>query len=305
MPSSAPPLGLTVAAVARHLGVAPATLRTWDRRYGLGPSAHTPGQHRRYTMDDVALLERVQRLVQRGVSTAEAAAAVRSGVDLPIPETEAPRPGGGGNIISVPRAMPVARGLARAAMAMDADACLSIVRGALTERGTIDTWEQVLLPVLQGIGDRFATTGAAVEVEHLLSSSIEFCLQERARRLSGSTSVGGVLLTVAPTEQHTLPLWALASALAERRVASRALVPQTPIEALDAAIRRTGPAVVFVWAQIPGSSDLAQLDQLSSVRPAPVILAGGAGWHGECPAGVSTVDSLVDAVLRISRVVGV
>ena len=26
---------LTVAAVARRLGVAPATLRTWDRRYGL------------------------------------------------------------------------------------------------------------------------------------------------------------------------------------------------------------------------------------------------------------------------------
>lgn len=304
MPSSVPPLGMTVAAAARHLGIAPATLRTWDRRYGLGPSGHTSGQHRRYTMDDVALLERVQRLVQKGVSTAEAAAAVRSGLDLPIPETVAPRPGGG-NIISVPRAMPVARGLARAAMAMDADACLSIVRQALEERGTIDTWERVLLPVLQGIGDRFATSGAAVEVEHLLSSSIEFCLQERARRLSGSTSVGGVLLTVAPTEQHTLPVWALADALAERHVASRVLVPQTPIEALDAAIRRTGPAVVFVWAQIPGSSNLSQLDQLSSVRPAPAILAGGAGWHGECPAGVSTVDSLIETVLRINRVVGV
>lgn len=31
---------LTVAAVARRLGIAPATLRTWDRRYGLGPSDH-------------------------------------------------------------------------------------------------------------------------------------------------------------------------------------------------------------------------------------------------------------------------
>ncbi|MEY3685921.1 MAG: hypothetical protein RJB00_871, partial [Actinomycetota bacterium] len=29
---------LTVASVARRLGIAPATLRTWDRRYGLGPS---------------------------------------------------------------------------------------------------------------------------------------------------------------------------------------------------------------------------------------------------------------------------
>ena len=37
--SAPPPLpALAVAAVARRLGVAPATLRTWDRRYGLGPS---------------------------------------------------------------------------------------------------------------------------------------------------------------------------------------------------------------------------------------------------------------------------
>jgi DNA-binding transcriptional MerR regulator len=40
---------LSVAAVARRLGVAPATLRTWDRRYGLGPSEHEAGAHRRYT----------------------------------------------------------------------------------------------------------------------------------------------------------------------------------------------------------------------------------------------------------------
>ncbi len=41
MSQTAPPaeVGLSVAAVARRIGIAPATLRTWDRRYGLGPSA--------------------------------------------------------------------------------------------------------------------------------------------------------------------------------------------------------------------------------------------------------------------------
>ena len=47
---------LSVAAVARRLGVAPATLRTWDRRYGLGPSDHTVGRHRKYGPRDVARL---------------------------------------------------------------------------------------------------------------------------------------------------------------------------------------------------------------------------------------------------------
>src|SRR5205823_10629094 len=60
--------GLTVAATARRLGVAPGTLRTWDRRYGIGPSDHAPGRHRRYSTADVARLELMQRALVRGVS---------------------------------------------------------------------------------------------------------------------------------------------------------------------------------------------------------------------------------------------
>ena len=64
---------LTVAAVARRLGVAPPTLRTWDRRYGLGPSAHTAGAHRRYSPADLARLTEMRRLTLEGVAPAEAA----------------------------------------------------------------------------------------------------------------------------------------------------------------------------------------------------------------------------------------
>ncbi|WP_435738802.1 MerR family transcriptional regulator [Cellulosimicrobium sp. PMB13] len=65
--------GLAVAVVARRLGVAPATLRTWDRRYGLGPSEHRAGSHRRYTDDDVARLFIMRRLTLEGVAPADAA----------------------------------------------------------------------------------------------------------------------------------------------------------------------------------------------------------------------------------------
>ena len=66
---------LAVAAVAKRLGVAPATLRTWDRRYGLGPSEHTAGSHRRYTADDVARLVIMRRLTLDGVAPVDAARA--------------------------------------------------------------------------------------------------------------------------------------------------------------------------------------------------------------------------------------
>ncbi|MCW2615798.1 MAG: transcriptional regulator, MerR family, partial [Frankiales bacterium] len=64
---------LTVAAVAHRLGVAPATLRTWDRRYGLGPGEHAAGAHRRYSPDDVLRLQTMRRLTLEGVPPAEAA----------------------------------------------------------------------------------------------------------------------------------------------------------------------------------------------------------------------------------------
>ena len=67
-PAAAPTPALAVAAVARRLGVAPATLRTWDRRYGLGPSEHSAGAHRRYSATDVERLLVMRRLTLDGVA---------------------------------------------------------------------------------------------------------------------------------------------------------------------------------------------------------------------------------------------
>src|SRR3954452_16760691 len=71
--SPTPPPMLTVAAVARRLGVAPSTLRTCARRYDLGPSAHTAGSHRRYGPDAPARLVVMRRLTLEGVPPADAA----------------------------------------------------------------------------------------------------------------------------------------------------------------------------------------------------------------------------------------
>src|SRR4029453_14701004 len=72
--ANGPPLPtLTVAAVARRLGVAPPTPRPWDRRSGLGPPAPPPGAHRRYSPADVARLMVMRRLTLQGVPPADAA----------------------------------------------------------------------------------------------------------------------------------------------------------------------------------------------------------------------------------------
>src|SRR3954453_13352296 len=79
--------GLSAGAVARRLGVAVTTLRTWHQRYGLGPSHHVPGHHRRYTPEDMARLQVMRRLTTQGGARAGGAGGGRGG---PVARRAAP-----------------------------------------------------------------------------------------------------------------------------------------------------------------------------------------------------------------------
>ena len=299
---------LSVAAVARRIGVAPATLRTWDRRYGLGPSEHSAGQHRRYTAGDVRRLEAMQRLLQLGSPPAEAARAAMQMEDFGRPPTlpegdEASARSGGGTVVSIPGGTPSARGLARAAMALDTEGCAQIVRDSIERRGVVATWGQLLSPVLGGIGMRWESSGTGVEVEHLLSEVVIAAFQGRIAALTQPINRRSVLLSCAPRDLHTLPLFATAAALAERRVSSRILGARVPIEALVAASRRTGPGAVLVWSQMEQTAVVEGLEELAELRPKPLVLLGGPGWGAMNRPGSETVTGLQEAVTLISRAV--
>jgi MerR family transcriptional regulator, light-induced transcriptional regulator len=348
-PIAGPGPGLSVAAVARRLGVAPATLRTWDRRYGLGPSEHTAGSHRRYTALDLARLELMRRLVNTGVPPGEAARAARSAelsaeplltsvtrgtfgdptdpsdptdptkdagsgarlsavpdidVESLLGELDSHLPHGGGDVVPLPSGSPAVRGLARAAMSLDSAACTEIVRDTLDRRGVVWTWDHLLAPVLVGVGRRWESTGRGVEVEHMLTEAVIAALTGVTARLRTPVNPRPVLLACAEDELHSLPLFTVAAALSERRIGARVLGARVPHDALVAAIRRTGPAAVLVWSYVSPTGRLAVLEDLPSLRPAPVVLAGGPGWHGETPEGVARTTDLVDAVTRICHAVG-
>jgi hypothetical protein len=315
--------GLTVAAVARRLGVAPATLRTWDRRYGLGPSAHSAGAHRRYSSRDVARLDLMRRLVNAGAPPGEAARAALS-ADVAPPGSHADLdhlaatvdldldpllddiggPHGGGDVIALPTAPASVRGLARAAMSLDSIACGQIVRDSLDRRGVVWTWDNLLIPVLVGVGRRWENTGKGVEVEHVLSESVTAALSGVVTRLRGGVNPRPVILACADEEMHSLPLFAISAALAERRIAARVLGARVPHDALVASIRRTGPSAVLVWAYLEPPRGAACLAELPVLRPAPVVIAAGPGWGPTLPSGVTRATDLVDAVTRISHAVG-
>lgn len=260
---------LTASQAARLVGVAITTLRTWDRRYGLGPRSHEAGKHRRYLPDDVGRLIEMQRLTAQGVPPAQAAAWV---LERRVPRA---RRDGGGHAVSVGDAGPAVRGLTRAAMRLDALRLRQLAADAIAAGGVVAAWTDLLAPALIHIGRKHAATDAIIEVEHLLSAEISSVLAGVAR----PSTPASVLLACADEEQHSLPIEALAAALAERGVAARLLGARVPPSALADAVRRAGPDVVVVWSQTAQTADADQLTRLLAARPAVKLpLAVGPGW---------------------------
>jgi MerR family transcriptional regulator, light-induced transcriptional regulator len=287
----------SVAAVARMLGVAPATLRTWDRRYGVGPSGHREGQHRRYTEADLGRLETMRGLLLRGMSTADAARAATTttttrvnggpppGVPKPVIAPARPRP---------ERSRPAAglvRQLREAALRLDADRVVALLAWAVDERGVPAVWDTLLRPALTGIGERWADDVGCIAAEHLLSECATRVLHQAVRGPMRRTRP--VLLVCAPGERHVLPLHALAAALAERSVPSRLLGAATPTVATTAAARRLQPSAIVVWAQCPQTADPEVFAALPPAWGGHLLVAAGPGWtQTPLPPSVTPVDSL-------------
>lgn len=314
-------VGLTTGAVARRFGVAPTTLRSWDRRYGIGPAAREGGRHRRWTQQDIAVLDRMCHLTGEGVSPAEAAKAAlaeppsSSGASAP---DAAPVRARSSTPPDRPERTPAPlrqrqRGLGRAALRLDAQAIDDLLTGCIAELGLVAAWETVIMPTLHAVGRKWQTSGERfVEVEHLLSWHVSTALRRGAAPPSGRPPGPPVLLACTPGEGHTLPMEALTAALFDRGIPVRMFGAAVPAEALDSAVRRIGPAAVVLWAQSLDTASRPLAEHLRAMewgvrgaRTQPAVLLTGPGWAG-CPHLAETLrpQGLGEAVATLASLYG-
>ncbi|MGA5438435.1 MerR family transcriptional regulator [Streptomyces griseoincarnatus] len=311
------PGGLTTGEVARRLGVAPTTVRTWDQRYGLGPDRHTGGRHRRWTPADVARLERMCALTATGIPPAEAA---RLALETPAPASapvappsvlprRAPAPEAApasraGSGLRLGDARQECKGIARAALRLDAAALDRLLLDAIREHGLVAAWTEVIVPTLQAVGRKWESSGERyVEVEHFLSWHVSGALRRAAPDTAPDRPGASVVLACVPGDNHTLALEVLSAALAERGIPVRMFGGALPVESLIAAVRRTGPAAVALWAQSRTTASRPLAQHVASMewgvrgaRRSPLVLTLGPGWSGRPAPGTARPHGLADAV---------
>jgi DNA-binding transcriptional MerR regulator len=279
----------TAGQVARHLGVAESTLRSWHRRYGLGPHARPAGRHRRYRAKDVARLERMRDLIAAGTSPADAAREVRRVAGERVEMAD------------------LLGGLVAAAGRLDSPGCLALLRRGLSATDTATVWERLCRPALRAIEQDQAELGRCPDAEHVLSWAISTVLGGVAHAGLGRPAGRRpcVLLACVAGERHTLPLEALAAVLAERGFEVRVLGADTPTEAIVNAVAVSRPAAVVAWSQRPGPYEAGEEDPVrAEVAEAArawraSLVTAGPGWRRG-----GSVGSLADAVETLAALTG-
>ncbi|MCL1898944.1 MAG: MerR family transcriptional regulator [Promicromonosporaceae bacterium] len=274
---------LAVAAVARRLGVAPATLRTWDRRYGLTPSERTAGSHRRYTPEDVARLMVMRRLTLEGVAPADAArSALAADADelaatptAVITPSDGGRPTlraieGGRSEFEVDRpAMPGAAipasisarmvAVVDAALSYDQHTCRQLL--ALPVDGSpADWWTQIVEPAWARLEERTVLVTPGQEPTLVLADA----------------ALGALRDFSAAFEQHLVDS-GLPSANHPSRLRNLALIFAAPDEMIPLSAHALGAALVAAGASariVSGPESVRRAVELvTMVRPAAVVLA--------------------------------
>lgn len=267
--------GYSVRTVAERLGIPTATLRSWNRRYGIGPRQDRPGRHRLYSEADVTVLERMTELIRAGSTPAGAAVAAR-GPALSFGDRDA---------------------LLAAAFTLDTAVVCELLEKHLHAYGVVETWDRLCRPAFAEVVARQLGGEGCVDVEHLLSWCITAVLH---RGVPPVANTSGLVMACTSGETHSLPLEVLRAALAERGVGAHMLGPNVPGEALaDTLARIPAPATVVLWSQ---QESTALTSAIRTCLDADArVFVGGPGWDSLIlPAQVLLIASLTEAVDRLA-----
>ena len=263
----------TIKHAAEMIGVKVATLRAWERRYGLTDPERTDAGYRLYDDENLRALSTMNALVLEGWAPKQAAEEAQR--RMAEPRLDAPWQGDGAGATEE---------LLRAAEILDVAAVTRLLDAQFASDSpekVIDDW---LLPSLQSLGLAWASGRVSVAGEHMVSHAV-------VRRLSATYEAAEplgqgpeVMIGLPPKSRHELGL--LGFAVAARRVglATTYLGADLPSDEWVAVVESRRPAALVLAASM--SRDLSRLaDVVEAMRAAhpDLLIAVGGGLQDRTP----------------------
>lgn len=219
---------LTIGAAAEAVGLTAATLRAWERRYGVPSPARSAGGYRRYDPAALAELVQMRALLDAGVRPKRAAAIVRGEARHDVFED------------AVERALD-------AIAAFDSVQLHTLLRGVGALAAPVAIFDRLIAPVLARLdGARFELAHA-----HFTTESMHAAAYRLLHTQQPKTPRASAVLACFEGEQHVLPLMRLAFRLMDQGVQTLVLGARTPAAALGPVVAQRRPDAIGLSVTVP------------------------------------------------------
>jgi MerR family transcriptional regulator, light-induced transcriptional regulator len=268
--------------VSTRTGVAPTTLRAWERRYGVVSPDRSEGGQRLYSDDDIHRLLLLRRLTDAGRAISQVAELDDASLEALDAEDRAARREVGGPVpdVAAPGARTALEQALEAVAALDANALESGLRRSVLSLGASAFVDDLVAPLLREIGDRWSRGELRPAHEHVATVVVERVLSWMIEPV-GNASAGAPVLVVGTLsgEAHSLGALLAAATAAAQGWRVTFLGRDLPAEEVALAADRLGARAVGVSVVNPLDLDgipeqlRALLSRLGDEVP---VVVGGA-----------------------------
>ena len=260
--------------VAQKTGISAATLRAWERRYGIPVPRRTESSYRVYSDEDILHIQRLRALCSDGMSPSEAAKIVLAEAAQPMPDLA----------IGDPYEQ-VRNQIVQAVEAFDPDGIEMAVNRALTLGSASVICERVIVPVMFEIGALWHSGQITIAQEHLATQLLETTARKLIGLMHPPPGSRRVLLACFAEDEHTLPLYGIALHLAQASFRTVMLGSRTPPSAIRQAVQHLKPACVGLSVTLPPPPHRARelVDAYADACGATPWVVGGQAADGLAP----------------------
>jgi len=263
-------------AVIKEVGLSPATLRAWERRYGLVKPQRSPGGHRLYSRQDIEVLKWLVERKNEGLSISSAVEmwkTINDGAQNISPQIHAPV------LVSITSEAMIDElrdQWIAACLAYD-DHTANLV---LDQAYTIAAPEMVSMEVLQKglarIGEGWYDGSISVQQEHFASAIAMRHLNTLLAATAAPTRAACILVACPPGEEHDFILLMITYLLRRNGWNVLFLGSNLPLLNLDATLQSTKPSLVLSAAQtLNSAASLREMSEYLVTQGVPLAFGGG------------------------------
>ncbi len=237
---------MRIQSVAALTGIAEATLRAWERRYGVPSPERAESGYRLYSEVHVEQILKMRKLCEGGISPAEAATSLREDA----PSGKANRRVARRSVVEDVYEESIER-ILRAVLAFEDTVLDEEIRRLYYLDAPTAVLDRILQPLMFRIGLLWHDGELSVAHEHLLSQKVTLLLGDLVRLNKPEPPRGAALLACFPEEEHEIGLLAFALRLSSWGLRPILLGAKTPPSTLRRAVTDCDAKLVGLSSTTP------------------------------------------------------